>query len=866
MGKVSDFIKTLVGKQISDHGIVVWYDPESEYLQLLNNLKIDNTAIVKYEDSFFRLRHTVEPYLKYLDEGDRPVHNCSFPQRLLVYVPRKRIETNNALIELECAGAVIEPGAGNPEQNTRLRVIAERVFKTVNPDKASEIGQQVDEGKYSLSDLDKIADEWKGIGTTLVKLIFKTVSAKEVALEYLTTDKYDEDLQKKQAMPEISALLRMDLGIELDEQASPNEARLTLCRILLITDLLAHIPEDKHPDSVKTLPISSEPIHVERVQSLSRDWRSRLDLREVYVEFSQRVQKELSLSIMKLPWEELVDCETFEFIELKLLEYAEKSILSGEITGARKLATQRMQTFWPSQIPTFQLQWKILENAILVLQTADNVSKSIIETQKIPEKLILPYTQGESPWYLIDFHFRHMEMYYEMIEIELGDKFEKLQQVITLARQHYGQILHQMMEVFTYSLEKSDFKIGGFPQQRQVFLDHILPVIEKKEKVAYVLVDALRFEMGLELARSLTDEFEVLSKVVVAQLPTITPVGMASLLPGSEESLSLSEVTSSKFVIDIKGTKIKDRSSRVNYLANNINTPFTEIKLHQIQKPTKKRQEQIKEADFILVTSQEIDRWGEQAADDEEIHQIMGEVLDKLQTGIQRLGAMGIKNIVVTADHGHVLGEPIDTGSKIDPPGGETLALHRRVWIGRGGEASDSYIRAKASDLNLKGDFEFAFPRGLACFKTKGPSSSYFHGGTSLQEIVIPVIVLKAKEKPIEAAVISRVELLMDKRIISTRFFSVMLTYQTEGLFGPDEIRVKLVVMSGRREVGVSVAATYGFEEGTKEITLKKGEPNTITVMLTDTKEVENITCQVLDAVTQAELVKEKDIPVRISI
>lgn len=866
MGKISDFINTLIEKQISEHGIVVWYDPESEYLQLLKDLKIDNTAILKYEDSFFRLRRAAEPYLEYLDDRDRPVHDCSVPHRLLVYVPRKRIETNNALIELECAGAVIEPGAGNPEQNTRLRVIAERVFKTINPDKASEIGQQVDEGKYSFSDLDKIADEWIGIGTALVKLIFKTVSAKEVALEYLTTDKYNEDIQKKQAMPEISALFRMDLGIELDEQASPNEARLTLCRILLITDLLTHIPEDKHPDSLKTLPIPSEPIHVERVQTLCRDWRSRLDLREIYVEFSQRVQKELSLSIMKLPWEELDDCETFEFIELKLLEYTAKSILSGDITGVNELATQRMQTFWPSQIPTFQLQWKILENAILVLKTADNVSKSIVKTQKVPEKLILRYTQGESPWYQIDFHFRHMEMYYEMIEIELGNKFEKLQQVISLARQHYGQVLHQMMEAFTYSLEKSGFKIGELPQQRRVFLDHILPVIEKKEKVAYVLVDALRFEMGLEFARGLSAEFEVFAKAVVAQLPTVTPVGMASLLPGLEDGISLSEVTSPRFVIDIKGVEIKDRSSRVNYLANNVNASFTEVKLHQIQKPTKKRQEQIKEADFILVTSQEIDRWGEQAADDEEVHQIMSEVLDKLQTGVRRLEAMGIKNIVVTADHGHVLGEPIDTGSKIDPPGGKTLALHRRVWIGRGGEASDSYIRAKASDLNLKGDFEFAFPRGLACFKTKGPSSSYFHGGASLQEIVIPVIVLKAKEKPIEAAVISKVEFLMDKKVISTRFFSVMLTYKTEGLFGPDEIRVKLVVMSGRREVGVSVAATYGFEEGTKEIILKKGEPNTVTVLLTDTEGVENITCQVIDVVTQAELVKEKDIPVRISI
>ncbi|MFX0203435.1 MAG: hypothetical protein ACFFCW_45615, partial [Candidatus Hodarchaeota archaeon] len=469
MGKVSDFIKTLVEKQINEHGIVVWYDPESEYEQLLTDIKIDNTAILKYEDSFFRLRHAAEPYLEFLDDSNRPVHDCSVPQRLLVYVPRKRIETNNALIELECAGAIIEPGANNLEQNTRLRVIAERIFKTINPDKAPEMGQQVDDGKYTLSDLDKIADEWAGAGTALVKLIFKTVSAKEVVLEFLTTNKYDKDIQKKQAWPEISMQLRMDLGIELKGQETIDEARSTLSRILLISDFLAHIPENMRPDSLKTLPVPSELIHVDAIKSLCRDWRSRLDLREIYVKLSKKVEMELSLSSMQLPWKELTDCETFEFIDLNLIDYGASSVLMGEIDGTQELATQRMQTFWPSQIPTLQLQWKILENTVHVLQTASNVSKSIFKTQKIPEDLILSYTQGDSPWYLLDFHFRHMEMYYEMIEIELGDKFEKLQQVISLARQHYGQVLHEMMEAFTQALERNSFNYGKIPQQRQVY-------------------------------------------------------------------------------------------------------------------------------------------------------------------------------------------------------------------------------------------------------------------------------------------------------------------------------------------------------------------------------------------------------------
>ena len=63
----------------------------------------------------------------------------------------------------------------------------------------------------------------------------------------------------------------------------------------------------------------------------------------------------------------------------------------------------------------------------------------------------------------------------------------------------------------------------------------------------------------------------------------------------------------------------------------------------------------------------------------------MDGVLDHLRRGVRVLRDLGIKTIILAADHGHLFAEEIGEDMKIDAPGGETADLHRRVWVGVGG-------------------------------------------------------------------------------------------------------------------------------------------------------------------------------------
>lgn len=175
--------------------------------------------------------------------------------------------------------------------------------------------------------------------------------------------------------------------------------------------------------------------------------------------------------------------------------------------------------------------------------------------------------------------------------------------------------------------------------------------------------------------------------------------------------------------------------------------------------------------------------------------------------------------------------------------------------------------RVAASELEFGGDLEMAFPRGLSCFRVKGGVGGYFHGGISLQEMVIPVAVLQNKSSAgIGAATGIQVRLEFGKSAITNRFFSMVATFDAQGLFPPKVVRVRAAVLSKKKEVGFCAMAAYGYEGGSREITIRKNEPNALTFMLSEDTGVEKVTVQIVDCHTQLELASMADVPVKLGI
>src|SRR5262249_25399238 len=165
-----------IAKQVEDHGLVVWYDPEGHYREVSRALTLDRATVACYEDSFFALRHRIDHLLNDLD-----------PPRLLVYVPLERTSCHNALIELEAAGVVVQPGQQPPARNTRLSVVARNALKGVlGEEGVGDIERQVEAGKLTLTDLNTLASKGEDLTQKgVVTLVFGTGNAPDVALAFL---------------------------------------------------------------------------------------------------------------------------------------------------------------------------------------------------------------------------------------------------------------------------------------------------------------------------------------------------------------------------------------------------------------------------------------------------------------------------------------------------------------------------------------------------------------------------------------------------------------------------------------------------------------------------------------------------------
>ena len=402
MGKVSDHLRQLIEKQIKELGIVVWYDPDGSYRAFCDNMCVPKTKIFRWKDSFFRLRHEVDAFLEFIDEQGQPDPEGHVPAKLLVYIPKDRQSCQQALVELEAAGVVIEPGANPWQRNTRLRVIAEQVFRKIAPDQAEKICEKVDKGLLTLEELDKLAQEVDAVESGAVKLIFGTASLTDVALKFASSVEYDKALKTKQALPELAALFENGFGFKTTAQGSAGQLRKELRRLLLMGEILCGKGNTEATEKYSSLPLPTDPKHLERIREVCSVWRSRTDFRPAYVESAQSVEEEMKVGDLELPVETLCALETFPAFERKLIRHAEEGLLLGNPDDALKLAQERKGGFWPLQQPDYQLRWALIESGARLLLLGKTIRSELKKLKDNPGEHLLRYTEGEEPWYLLD--------------------------------------------------------------------------------------------------------------------------------------------------------------------------------------------------------------------------------------------------------------------------------------------------------------------------------------------------------------------------------------------------------------------------------------------------------------------------------
>ncbi len=785
MTELRDYLRGKLAKKVESHGLVVWEDAEGEYTGTVGDVVPEGASLLRWNGSWYRLRRELEPLV-----------SAEKPPRLVVYqAVRTPPEEEDPLAEVREAGTSF---------NIRLRTLLRGALGgTLTEARIAELGRArtLEEAEAALAG---------GVGTGVrLPAVLKTTDTLQLCLRILADD-VDGDLSDPELWEEARGVLRYGLGGDPAGEGDFLRDRVFRHLILLeLEEALGHLP----PELEGRRGAASVEQH-RRATELLRAWRSDLGRLAAYRERALRAEEDLDLRAL-LSWDDrLAGLDTVPLIEELAFRRALELLSSGELEPASALVDARRRgSMWVRvvlpelpELPEAE-KWAPLWKALAALVDLHLALRTNRAPAGTASSLLEWYARDG---WRVDRAHRRMES--ALLEAPVA---EGLDSAVADARAGYERWLEALLERFTGALEQGGLE-SGLPRQSEVHKRHVAPV---KERTAYVLVDALRYELGLELAEALRrDHREVDVTAAVASAPTITSVGMASLLPGAELGIRLELTERDTLEVLVNGIRIRGVPERVALLRATHGEVADLTLSDVVDSDVDALKERIHAAKLVLLRSREIDEAFE--SDEIAVWAYVKDLRDLLARALARLRVAGIERFVLAADHGFlILSRRLGSSRVIEPPGGRGV-LHRRCWVGRGGQTSGSALRVPLGELGVEGGLDLVVPRGLAIFAAGG-ARRFFHGGLSPQELVVPVIAVRTDAATATDST-ARAEVVGGR--IVTGVFSVLLELDPN-LFS-EEVMARITARNGAGKEVARVVDGEGYEEESGVVRLRADRPS----------------------------------------
>lgn len=818
MTAMRDQVTAELTKKVSQKGVVVWQDSEREYVDVAASLCPPDARFVAYEGSWYALRREVEPLLA----GD-------VPPKMVIYASA-RPPGEDPLEEVRAVGG---------SYTRRLSTLAKDALKgQLSEQRLTEIGSQA----RTLLEAEAAVGGDAGGNIRLIGVLGAS-DARTMALRVLTGER-SADLEAADVWPAAAELLSAQVGGTLSGQG--DDLRRDTLRQMVLTELAT--AGDGLP---KTLASAWGSVNAEqrrRTGELLIAWRNDPIYRKGYGDLACQVDEELGLA-GALPWVDgLSGCVATPALEDLAFDEAVRRLDSGDSTGAGALAEQRLLISpWVQPQGPGGPGWATIARQWRAVQATAELLSAVGET---------PPPKGSSSGSLLDWYVEvgwKVDRAHRRFEVARNDLrvLGALEPAFTAARVAHEQWLDATLLAFTAAIDNNGFDAGSLVRQGDIHAKWVRDDVAGP--VAYVWVDALRFELGIDLCDGLrADGHTVEFHAAVAAALTITPVGMANLTPAAGAGLTL-ELDEGNLAIRVNGEKVANVSDRVARLRAAHGDKVIDRTLDPVAgQGEKELKRALGGADLLLVRSQELDSAGESGMLNAAWSQFNA-VLELLRNLVARLGQAGVRRIVVAADHGFVsLSRGLGPDRAIDPPPGGTGDLHRRGWVGKGASTTASTLRVSLASTGIPSDLDLIVPRGLAVFRAGG-SKQFFHGGLSPQELLIPVIVVDTEPAPAPKEL--QVDVAVAGGRITTGAFAASVGF-TGNLF-TREITVRVVAQGpGSSDVVARVVSGDGFDPATGAVTLRAdGAQPILTFQVTANLERDTaLDIEVLDARTGVRL------------
>jgi hypothetical protein len=875
-----------LARQLSLHRVVLLFDPAEQLRSLLDvlatsqpsdetpgglNLGELQAQWVAGGTSLFALRHQLEPLV------------CAdLPDPLLVYLPqRQETDCRATLLELIRAGTVFEAQLVN-----RARVYLREVME---PDKVEQLLKRPD---LTYRDIAIALEQSGDGGFSQLKALFRQQLGgmgsppenAELARLWLASDQFDAGISTKGLQSELQDLLHSRWGLGFPADATLADWRQRAQRALLLHEFL----HDWHGDELTAFAKQSLPVGKAAEENALTDVKAlRRNHAGAYIAIAARVEAELGLR-------ELISSErpgvlgaidTFPCEEQFLLRSVDAFLAKGEAAKAQELVLARHDSFWLVGQPTDptqsqrRLQWELARTAASLGLALDQAEA------QLPKP-----TASVETWlaYQADLahHVDGLQRRLEQQVAELSAAAVEVAQGLEQLRNRYEQLLDKQTQRFTDAFKQAGWLIPGAMPQTRIWAERVQP---GAGRAVVFWVDALRYEMGASLHERFSSwSREQLSdlrlEIAQAALPSITPVGMSALLPGAERSFAVTEGDGEPCSV-VDGVPVgwsNDKAKRLSHLQQRVPAAVVLNLVEVIRSKEAVLLEKLAGTGPVVITSIGIDEAGERDSDERlaNVRADMQRELDTIEEAVRRLAALPLERplerFVVTADHGFLhlpLGR--EPAMRIPAPAGKTFKLERRCWLGHPSAVQQPCIEIPPAELGYGSNgLSVVVPRSAGVFKAGG-SLCYHHGGTSIQEVLIPLLSFRCN--PAGAAAADEAKATKGKRSkqpawpgalpekITNRILMLPIELPVDLMnHGKDRQVVLAAYNSNSDELVATPIQAIGAEldRDTNRLTLTPGQAATIGLMLPAEVSAKKLYLELRDAATDLVLHKSPDLPV----
>lgn len=317
--------------------------------------------------------------------------------------------------------------------------------------------------------------------------------------------------------------------------------------------------------------------------------------------------------------------------------------------------------------------------------------------------------------------------------------------------------------------------VSGIHRQRDFYARYVRPLTNKGVRAFVIISDALRYETAAELCSLLVGSTRGTARLeaMQAQFPAVTKFGMAALLPG--RSLSVNE--NMEVLADGLPTRSAAERERVLRAANGRSVAASYREVLAMKRAA--RRELVSGREVVYLYHDVIDATGHKPATEQKVFTACQDAIRELSNLLRIVvNDMQGTDILLTADHGFLYTySPLTEGEKLSRGviKGPLYEAGRRYALTAPETQADFLLPVRLEGCLEGTPVKGYTPRDATRLRTSS-GERYVHGGVSLQELAVPVIVyrnLRAGSPQYVESSTAQLTLLSESRKVSNRLFSL---------------------------------------------------------------------------------------------